>query len=61
MDILKGAFGKLLEIVFTLTAFGMIIGGLFEGVIGIVLGGVFFGCLAFGVRYWLGHIVRVRR
>jgi uncharacterized membrane protein YadS len=59
-DFLKGMFGKLLQIVLTLLGFGLLLGGIFGGSTIAIIIGVLCLCAAFGVRYWLGHIVRYR-
>ena len=59
-DILRGAIGKFLEIVLAILGFIFLFAGIFSGNIGIVIPGILCWCLAFGIRYWLGHIFRSR-
>jgi len=70
-DFLRGTFGRLLQIVFSLLSLILIFSGIMSCGVGVrsgdtVLGWILFvlgvvsGCAAFGVRYWLGHIGRIR-
>ena len=69
-DFLRGTFGKLLQIVFAFLSIILIFTGIMScavGSTGSTIGGwimfilgILLGCASFGVRYWLGHIARVR-
>lgn len=59
-DFLIGTFGKLLMVIFTLGGLLLLLGGLFGGSIGMLIGGIVLLCAAGGVRYALGHIIRPR-
>ncbi len=70
-DFLAGTFGKFLQLVFSVVGFGLLIAGLVScgttgGVGGFAVGsllillGVLCFCAVFGVRYWLGHVMRIR-
>ncbi len=69
-DFLRGTIGVLLQIVLLLLSFFLIFGGFFSCVAG-TKGGTQVGWVMFilgivclagtaGIRYWLGHIVRIR-
>lgn len=59
-DFLRGTIGRLLQIVFVLLGLVLVFGGLFGGSGLAVVFGVVCWCAAFGIRYWLGHIIRQR-
>ncbi len=70
-DFLKGTFGRLLQIVFGLLSIILIFSGIMSCGFGDSTGdtasgwilfilGVVSGCAVFGIRYWLGHIGRIR-
>jgi len=69
-DFLKGMFGRLLQIILSILSIGLIFSGIMscsiEGANQTVGGwilfilGVLCGCAVFGIRYWLGHIARIR-
>ncbi len=71
-DFLRGTLGRLLQIVFSILSVILMFSGLMscgagdstgDTVLGWVLFilGVILGCAVFGIRYWLGHIGRIRR
>lgn len=66
-DFLKGMFGKLLQVILALLGIGLFIAGLISCASshsvasGICLFlSLLCWCAIFGIRYWLGHIVRMR-
>lgn len=60
-DILKGAVGKLIQIVLTLLGFILLLVGIISGSFGWgLIGAIICWCLAYGINYWLGHIMRMR-
>ena len=59
-DFLKGTFGKLLQLIFVILGFILLFSGIFGGNLFLVVVGILFWCASFGIRYWLGHIVRHR-
>lgn len=66
-DFLAGTFGRFLQLVFSVAGLVLFVVGLVScGSERAVLGGVLLllsvlsWCAVFGVRYWLGHIMRVR-
>jgi hypothetical protein len=59
-DILKGAFGMLLTIMLVILGFVMVFGGFMSGNFIVLFLGIVCFALAFGIRYWLGHIIRHR-
>lgn len=66
-DFLRGTIGKLLQLLLGLGAFIFLVssfvscgtGHTTQGGIYLVLG-VLSACATFGIRYWLGHILRHR-
>jgi len=70
-DFLIGTLGKFLQIILGLASIGFIFAGLLscgaavttgdKVIMGVLLlVGILCGCGVFGIRYWLGHIVRIR-
>lgn len=69
-DFLRGTLGKFLQILLALASVVLIFSGLLScGSLttgGTILGWVLFilgilcGCGVFGIRYWLGHVIRMR-
>jgi hypothetical protein len=69
-DFLRGTLGRLLQIVLSILSLGLMFSGIMScslGGTGQTVGGwilfvlgVVCGCAVFGIRYWLGHIVRIR-
>jgi protein-S-isoprenylcysteine O-methyltransferase Ste14 len=59
-DILKGAFGMFLTIILVILGFAFLFGGIFSANIIAIIIGILCFCFAFGIRYWLGHIIRHR-
>jgi hypothetical protein len=69
-DFLLGTFGRLLQIVLGILSIFLMFSGLLscssggtgQTIMGWILFilGVLCGCAVFGIRYWLGHIVRMR-
>lgn len=66
-DFIKGTLGKFLQLVFSLGGFVLLVLGLISCAAGSGVGGGIFillgilcFCAVFGVRYWLGHIMRIR-
>ncbi len=71
-DFLRGTFGRFLQIIFGLSGIICLIigltscsgiGGNSRPVIGglLIVLAIILWCMAFGVRYWLGHNVRIRK
>ena len=60
-DFLIGTLGKLLRVLFLVAGFIILLGGIFTGSMwGIVIGIVLL-CMAAGIQYALGNIVKMRR
>jgi len=66
-DFLAGTFGRFLQLVFSVVGLVLFIVGLVScSDEQVALGGAFLllsmlcFCAVFGVRYWLGHIMRIR-
>jgi protein-S-isoprenylcysteine O-methyltransferase Ste14 len=69
-DFLRGTLGLFLQIILSIISIILIFVGFFSCAIGhggqTVIGwilfilGVLCGCAVFGIRYWLGHVVRMR-
>jgi protein-S-isoprenylcysteine O-methyltransferase Ste14 len=59
-DFIKGTLGTLGQVVLVILGFGGILAGLFSGEIWALVLGIIFLCMAAGIRYWLGHIIRTR-
>lgn len=59
-DFLVGTFGKFLQVILILAGLGLLLSGCTRGSGGYLIGGIFCLCAAGGVRYALGHIVRIR-
>ena len=66
-DFIRGTLGMLGQIFFLLLSVGLLLGSIgafigenaFLGIVLIILGIVSW-CAIFGVRYWLGHVTRLR-
>ena len=69
-DFLKGTLGRLLQIIFSALSVILIFAGIGSCSVGgtgqtiggwiLFILGIVFGCAVFGIRYWLGHIIRPR-
>ena len=59
-DFIIGTLGGILQIVFILAGLGFLLQGCAQGSGGSIVGGIILLCAAYGVRYALGHIVRIR-
>ena len=60
MDFLKGFLGKLLQVLLIGVGIALLIGGIFSANILIVIASIVCFCAAGAIKYWLGHIVRIR-
>ncbi len=69
-DFLRGTLGRFLQIIFAVISLFLLFAGLMSCATGrtggqvigwvLFLFGVLFGSAVFGIRYWLGHVVRIR-
>jgi len=63
-DFLRGTLGILLQVVLTILGIGLLglscLGGSSGGGIILIILGILCFCAVGGIRYWLGHIARIR-
>ncbi|KKM62150.1 hypothetical protein LCGC14_1524650 [marine sediment metagenome] len=59
-DILRGALGTFVAGGLIILGFILFFVGIFSGNVGVVILGLLCWCFAYGIRYWLGHIIRGR-
>ena len=59
-DFLRGTIGKVLQVILVVLGIMFVVGGIFAGSIVTVVIGILCWCIAFGIRYWLGHIIRYK-
>lgn len=59
-DVLVGTIGRLLQVGFVLLGVILVVWGLFGGGVLMIVGGVVSFCVAYGIRYAMGQIIRHR-